>query len=72
MGSLKEIADLCEEHGINSPEVDEKIEELRSEGSDFPDVWDEMSDDEKESMVDAIYDHEDLENPDRWNTPNRD
>ena len=68
----KNVADLADEYGINSNEVDDYMDDLRKEGSDIPDVWDEMDDYEKESQVDAIYDREDLDNPDRWNTPSRD
>ena len=49
------LADLADEYGINSDEVEEYLEKLRDKGSDIPDVWDEMDDDEKESQVDAIY-----------------
>ena len=66
------LADLADEYGINSDEVEEYLEKLRDMGSDISDVWDEMDDDEKESQVDAIYDQCDLDNPDRWGTPSQD
>lgn len=66
------LADLADEYGINSDEVEEYLEKLRDKGSDIQDVWDEMDDDEKESQVDAIYDRCDLDNPDRWGTPSQD
>lgn len=67
---LLDVIDSCN-GDYNAPEVDEYI---RNENSDLSAEWQSMSDEEKESWIDAATYKESAEdgNPDCYNIPDED